>query len=334
MIGRIGHTALTAILLAACGLAAAEAKKAATKPAKEASTPAETTPKQIAQWVKDMDHDRSNVRDAAVKQLIGAGKAAIGPVAEAAKGDSLEVTVRAVTVLKGLLSCDDAATRKAAEAALQDLAAGKDHESARQARAALTAARPKPRRHPGLMGNFVVGGNIAVAGGQGVTISVTNRNGNREVNVTENGRKIRIIENAKDGITVTVTEPGEGKDKPKPKEYKAANADELKKKHPEAHKLYKKYAAGNRINIGAVQMRAMPGIVVGPRMMRARINPVIIFNGDETRKKLAEAKKLLEQVAEKLKAAKANLDAKTVAEILQQLAEAQKGLAEVQKSVK
>ena len=104
-----------------------------------ATAPAPTA-ERIGRWVRDMDDDSSRVRDQAVANLTRAGKAAVGPVAEAAKGKSLEVTFRAMTVLRALLASKDAAVKSTAKSALKKLAAGGEHEAARQARAIRSAS--------------------------------------------------------------------------------------------------------------------------------------------------------------------------------------------------
>ena len=69
------------------------------------------------------------------------------------------------------------------------------------------------------------------------------------------------------GSKVEITETKDGK--PVTRKFEAKNADELKKKHPEAHKLYQQYsqgAAGNiqlRIN-GQVPGNGIPRIQIAP----------------------------------------------------------------------
>ena len=108
------------------------------------------------------------------------------------------------------------------------------------------------------------------------SVSVKNVNGNKEIDVTDNDTKIRIAEN-KDGITMTVTDPPQGDKKPKPREYKAATADELKKKHPEAYKLYEKYAKGQGVAMGNVQIAVVgqggPVKAVAPIPRPGRLSP-------------------------------------------------------------
>lgn len=75
---------------------------------------------------------------------------------------------------------------------------------------------------------------------QGFQIQAQNFNGKRKVNIDENGRKIHITDTNKKDITVRVTETVDGKEKTT--ESKGKDLADLKKKHPEAAKLFEKYA--------------------------------------------------------------------------------------------
>jgi len=327
-------TVLAAALLAASCWAPAQTKEA--KPAPTTAPAGKITPEMIREWVKDMDHDSFTVRDKAVKELIRAGKATIPPVSEAAKGKSLEVTNRAIEVLKTLLASKDSETSKSARSALEKLAALDDHEAGKQAKHILQAGRP--HRHPGGpdLGRIVLGGGeirigpgaqLVVGRGAVMRVAVKNVNGNREIDATENGKNVKIQDN-KNGITVTVTEPAVGKKKPKPKVYKAANAAELKKKHPEAHKLYEKYAGKNAVAINMARIRIAP-------VRRPRMRIVQGDNLDRAKALIAEARKELAKARDRLNAAKDAKDtAKALTEALKQIDAASKKLAEANKKLK
>ena len=332
--------ASAAVILLLSALAVAEpAKNAEKKP------PPKATPENIAQWVKDMDCDDYAVREQAVAWLTAAGKPAVGPVAVAAKGTSLEVTTRAVKVLENLLSGKDAVANAAAKAALEELAKDQKHPSSHLAWKALQAKNP-PKSIPGhLPGQIVIGGNvIRLAGGGAVQmqISVKNVNGDKEIDVTENGKKVKITEN-KAGITVTVTEAPKGDAKGKPKQYKAADAKELKTKHPEAHKLYEKYAKGQ----GAANIQIIGGNI-GGGLNPIRLRPALPVRPRRdgrlaaSGKLLDEAGRQLDQATAKLKAAieaqakrspargKDKLD---LAELMKQIDAARKKVAEARKGL-
>ena len=80
---------------------------------------------------------RFDVREEATKKLEQAGIAAIVPLHEAAKGENLEITCRAIRSLAAILNTNDDATFDAAEAALEQLEASANWSAARRAKAAL-----------------------------------------------------------------------------------------------------------------------------------------------------------------------------------------------------
>ena len=82
-----------------------------------------------------------------------------------------------------------------------------------------------------------------------------NVNGIKDIEVTEKDRKVKIHVDPNQGIKVEIMETKEGK--PVTRAFKAKNADELKKKSPEAHKLYEKYAKGGagNIQLGNIQIQ-------------------------------------------------------------------------------
>ena len=71
-------------------------------------------------------------------------------------------------------------------------------------------------------------------------IKIRNVNGVKSIYVTENGRKITIHDDPKQGIKIEITDTQDGK--PVTRTFQAKNIEELQKKSPEAHKLYKKYS--------------------------------------------------------------------------------------------
>ena len=311
----VASAAIAICILASVLLPALPAS--ADEPEAPASDTARSEPKasaeQIGRWVKDMDADKAAVRNEAVTRLTAAGRAAIPAVTKAARGDGLEVTVRSVTVLKNLASSSDAATKAAAKAALEDLAKDEKHESGAQAREALKALQPAPAAPVFAPGRIVIGGN-AIAGGVvqinagagRFTVSTTQAGGIKTTDVDDNGRKIKIVEDAK-SIAVTVTEPAGGDKQPKTKTYEAADAKELKTKHPEAHKLYEKYG---KQAAGVANIQIMGGAVpirVGPANVAAARRPRMMRRGDAVQL-LKEAEK---ELADAIKALQAARDAET-----------------------
>ena len=202
----------------------------------------------IDELIAQLDADQFGQREAAAAKLKTLGKPAIPALRKAALGESLEVTCRAVDVLAKLLQSTDESMRTAAKAALDELA--KSEHGAAAARAAA-AVKPKPDKNapggavvPNIIfggggGNIVLGANVVVGGAGARRVSVTEKNGNKQIEAEEDGRKVKINQDAKGIIKMEVTEKKDGKEVTK--KYEAPSANELKKKHPQAHDLYKKY---------------------------------------------------------------------------------------------
>ena len=93
--------------------------------------------KQIAEWARQLDDDAFSVREAASRNLLKAGQAAIEPVAAAAAGSSLEVTTRSIDILAELASAG--ATARPAKEALSKLATSEHPATAVRASKALRA---------------------------------------------------------------------------------------------------------------------------------------------------------------------------------------------------
>ncbi len=220
----------------------------------------------IGQWIKDLDSDLFATRQAAAQKLKDAGLPAVGPVAEAASGSTLEVTAQSIEILRHLSKSDQTPTREAAKAALEKLAKG-DNSAASQAREALApppAPAPQPRVSAPDARRLRRRRNSdrhrrqiqAVPGGGGQVFRIQQRvaNGASTTEVDANGKKIKIEKDANGGIEMRVTEKVNGQDKTDT--YKAKDADELKKKSPEAYKLYEKYGQ-TRAVIGNLQIQGI-----------------------------------------------------------------------------
>jgi hypothetical protein len=94
------------------------------------NTPADgKTEQQIRRWVRELDDDRFELRQAATENLLKAGRSAIAAL-EAAVGRNLEVTQRAFDILKDLTLSADEKTAELAQGALARLAESKDAEIA------------------------------------------------------------------------------------------------------------------------------------------------------------------------------------------------------------
>ncbi len=99
----------------------------------------------VKKWVADLDSERFYDREVATEKLIDAGAVAVGPVAEAAASNNLEVTTRGMYILQELALSVDADTEEAAHGALKKLAESRGTATGR--RAAATLAKLNAIRH-------------------------------------------------------------------------------------------------------------------------------------------------------------------------------------------
>jgi hypothetical protein len=205
-----------------------------------AADPAEVRPgeatespnRPVAEWVRRLGAEAYQDRDEATRELIRAGRTAIEPVAEAAESGSLEVAARCLTILGILYTSPDEPTRDASRAALEKLAGSKNASVSRRARDIVTppAANPPP--------------GLPLGGGR-IQMKSRMANGRTEVEVDENGTKVRITHDAGRAITVIITLPQKnGGPAPDETKVEAADAAELKKKNPEAARFYEQYGTG------------------------------------------------------------------------------------------
>lgn len=153
-------------------------------------------------------------------------------------------------------------------------------------------------------------GAIAVRGAN-ISISTRTVNGKREMNITENGRKIQIQDENQKNIVIRVTDTVNGKQKTT--EYKAKDLAELKKKHPEAAKLFEKYTknANFGIRFPAVRFRGRAGAL--PNIAPPAIPRNIFGRAQNTKKVKAEIEKANKKLAaaiEKLNKLAASKNAK------------------------
>lgn len=221
------------------------------------------TGERLRTLLRDLDADRYSKRQAATKELSAAGVAAIPLLVETAKNGSAEASSRCIQVLEKHLQGDDPSTRTAAEKSLRELAMSATEKTARLAKKALGEEVQEEDPLEGavddpfapLPANPFGGGQFQIqfqvkglGGGTRVTRRVVN--GVKDTTIDDHGKQIKIHEEPNGKIKMTVTESGEG-DKPRTKTYQADNVDELKKKHAEAHQLYKRYADRDpKIRIG------------------------------------------------------------------------------------
>lgn len=97
------------------------------------------------------------------------------------------------------------------------------------------------------------------------TVRVTIINGAQTIDATEGNRTVHIEQDA-DGIRMRVSGKVDGKESSE--DFKAANADDLKKNHPDAYALYEQYAAGgDHVIIQGIEIRHRP-LPVNPAPVR------------------------------------------------------------------
>ncbi len=329
----------------------------ATPPAADANGKTPATPELIKQWIGELDSDQYATRDEATKKLTEAGPPAIEPLAESLGSESREVSMRAMEILKKFLQSQFTETKEKARAALEKLAKSENETVARRAAAVLKPdpqppTQQQPRMRGGIGGfpggRIQFGGGIQIGGG-GIqigpggkiqvlqaarTIQLQNANGKKTIDAEEDGKKVHIDEEPGGGISMSVTETVDGKEFTS--KYAAKDSDDLKKNHPDAEKLYRKYNDDNglgRIQI-QIQAPALPGgggAVPFPVPLPQPFAPVPAQPKKDASARLIEVRKIVSEVEELLKKQgpdKANAD--DVRKALQRLEEAQKKLEELQ----
>ena len=260
----------------------------------------------INKLIQDLESRDFATRESATKALTRLGKTAVPALQAAALGKNRESSGRAFGILRKLFQSDDAEVKAATKEALQQIVEQDVPAISRQAELLLNP--PKPPRQRG------VGAQIQIqvqVGGGGRKVSVRTVNGVKEIDAEENGQKVHIKDDPQNGITVKITEKNaDGKEETKT--YEAKNADDLKKKHPDAHKVYEKYSKGGGINViqfGVPRQFRFPFGRIPNRQiddLDGKVKAAIERLGkaaesDNPADEIAESLKLLEQVREQLK---------------------------------
>lgn len=213
---------------------------------------------EIPRLIRQLDADEFAERQAATQKLQELGKAALPALEEATVGDSREASTRAFEILKTHLDKGVGDVKEAAKEALGRIAKGNNPAAAKRADEMLKPA-PTPKTDPAapVAPALRIAGvplRIAVAGAGAKRVTTKSVNGVKDIDVEEGERKIKIHDDPAKGIEVEVTEKKDGKDATE--KYEAKNADELKTKHPEAHKLYEQYKDGG----AALRLGALAGL--------------------------------------------------------------------------
>jgi hypothetical protein len=275
---------------------------------------------EIDRLVAELDAPRFSDRQAASQKLAALGARATAALEKAARGESLEVTTRAIELLKKLLDASEASARTDARQALQRLAKGDRPKAARLADDALKAKEQEDAANTAQGFNRQFG--IQIAGGMmGRQIRVQNNNGSREINIEEGNRKIKINDGNGQPIKIEVTTKANGKDSTE--KYEAKNVDELKKKHPEGYKIYKDWEnQGNPFGlrvvgpINIVQAQAVPFQPPPDLQVRSAISVLRtlhrhvdnLIKGDQVQKASPQSKAELKQVVDQIKQTLADVE--------------------------
>jgi hypothetical protein len=213
----------------------------------------------FAEWIRQLDADGFTQRSEASRNLEGVGKAAFPALAEAALGDSREVTLRAIDILRKQYQQGDEASKAAAKGCLEKLAQSDHPSAARRAKEALEPPKQPLVVQPGgvfpqlpLAPQQIQIQINAVAGNQVRRIEI--RNGVRQIEATDGDTKVKIVEDPNGGIQMEVTEKKNGQEATN--KVSAKNTDDLKKNHPDVYKLYEKHAnQQGGIQIQAIQVQ-------------------------------------------------------------------------------
>ena len=249
-----------------------------------AASPAPGAPA-VDELLQQLDSSKFDARRRATDSLFAMGKEAIDKLASAASGESREVTERSIEILRRHYRSQDEETKAAAKQALESLASGPNSRIGRAAKEAMRIEQPQQGPNPAQIARMQrafppqiqqrfpivppAGGNQQFARRTKVQIT----NGVKEIEVDYGNKQIKVKETADGKIKATIIETMNGAKVAKTIE--AKNADELKQKSPEAHKVYeslgKNAGAGLRIvqNMGGAPK---PNLPPGPNNLKQAQN--------------------------------------------------------------
>lgn len=275
----------------------------------------------IETLIRELDANRFSRRQAASEKLKKLGVAATEGLTKAALGDGREAATRALEILIDQYSHSDEQVKKAAEAALKKIETSEKPAVARRASEALhpKPPPPAPRAMPAFPGQIQIQVQ-GIAIGQG--IQVRNVNGVKTIEAKEKDRTVKIVDDPNNGISVTITETKNNKKTTR--QFKAKDAAELKKKHPEAFKAYEKYKGQGGIIQGFM-------IRPGAALPAIRLQPARVAQPREQKitGQLRDVARQLDQTRDLLKKASGKPgEAARIAEALEQLEKARKTLQE------
>lgn len=233
-----------------------------------AEEPADGDDAKIENWIEMLDSSKYRDRTEATAKLQRRGSAAIEALERVVIDGSNEASDRALGILEFHYQGDDEILKQMSRKLLQQIAAQSEHAKSIAAQRILDPAEPDSPKHPfpimqvpnlrlPNLPNLALPNQARVNRRTRIRISVTD--GSKDITVEEDGKSIRVIENA-DGIQV---EKKVANGKTIKTKYK--DAAELKTKDADAHKAYQKAIAGGPARI---QMQ-INGIPIQPGQLRA-----------------------------------------------------------------
>ncbi|WP_254511314.1 hypothetical protein [Anatilimnocola floriformis] len=316
-------------------------------------------PDDIATLVKQLDAESFGDRQAASKKLAAELEKAIPALEKAALSDSRETSMRAFEILKGHFDKGEAGVKDAAKQALERISKADLGAASRRASEALAPPPVVPQNVPanarmpiavGGGGIRIAAARVAIAGGigGGVETRIKVEDGVKTTEIKDKDRKVKIVEDGDKSLQLEVTETKDGKEETK--KYDVKNAEELKSKHAEAHKIYEQYAAkGVEVKMGGIGfapagaipvLPAFPDAVPVPLPARAvPLMPIAPAFAPVPDKKLVEGleslqKALAEADASLKDAAKKSGDTDQLKKAQQQLEDLKKQLESLRSSLK
>lgn len=251
------------------------------------SAQAELSP-DLKKLIQQLDADDFADRKSASEQLAKLGKEALPALEEGVRSDSPEAATRSFELLQQLYEKGGPGARAAARSSLEKLAQSDD----RVASQAKKLLEPKPVAvDPNQNSIRVLGGGIRIFGGRiarapipievarrvelraAKSISVSVANGVKTINVDDNGKQIKIVDDPKKGIEGQYTETKDGKETTQ--KFAAKDAEELKTKHPDAFKLYEQYTKGGGVRVEAVAIGGPVARAAPARLLKDKIEELL-----------------------------------------------------------
>lgn len=328
--------------------------------ATEAKAAAVASDKQIADLIKQLDAEEFVARQQASNDLAELGEKAVAALEKATASESSEVSMRSFDILRGHFEKGTGGVKDSAKQALERIAKADQGPASKRAGEILNPpaqSSPATPVRPGIArgvplplggGIRIAGARVVIAGaaaGGGVETKIKIEDGVKTTEVKDKDRQVKIVDDEGKSLTLEVTETKDGKETTQ--KYEAKSADDLKTKHPEAHKIYEQYAAkGGEFKIGGFGV--VPGIApavplpIAPRILPA---PVPIAPAVPAPAPEAPAKKPLEgfeQLEKALQDMEANLkevaklggDSEALKKAQDRLDEARKQLEKLRSSLK